>query len=210
MTFASDFLVPTSSQVRLWVSGMTVAQWGLVISPLDGEVYRRKTATGAGTTDPADDTTNYFAVSFERPGAIVNRWSAGAAADQYSYTEFETTSSNLTLSAATRTQVLSLSGKGAITALGLVQSQNQARTVRLELIIDGRTIFDATNSYAAVAGSQYVFAVGYPVRNPGASYTENINYQKLCFARSLALWVTASVATSSTNLVLRSNYEVRT
>ena len=197
----------------LWVSRMVVAKGAFVQSPLDFEIYCRKTATGGGTTDPADDTTNYFAVSFERPGSIVNRWSAGAAADQYSYSEFETTSSNLTLSAAARTQVLSLSGKGAVTTIGIVQNQiSQARTVRLELIVDGRTIFDATNAYASVTESQYVFAVGFPIRDPGGSTArvDSIREQKICFARSATVWVTSSVAASGTNLVLRSNYEVRT
>ena len=52
--------------VKTWVSGAPVLQRALVVSPADNEVYIRKTATGSGTTDPADDTTNYNAVSYSR------------------------------------------------------------------------------------------------------------------------------------------------
>lgn len=47
----------------LWVSGATVAQYANVISPATAYTYRRKTATGSGSTDPASDTTNYVLVS---------------------------------------------------------------------------------------------------------------------------------------------------
>lgn len=204
--------VSSGGKPPLWVSRMVVAKGAFVQSPTDFEIYCRKTATGGGTVDPADDTTNYFALTFERPGSIVNRWSSGAAADVYSYTEFETTSSNLTLSAGVRTEILSLTGKGALTTIGLLQQQSQIRTVRLEVVVDGRTIFDATNAYAAAGTTQYVFAIGTPVRDPGGTttYTNTVRPQKICFARSAQIWATASVATSGSNLVLRSNYELRT
>lgn len=47
----------------LWVSGQSVAQDAAKISPLDRRTYRRKTATGSGTTDPSLDTTNYVLLS---------------------------------------------------------------------------------------------------------------------------------------------------
>lgn len=49
--------------VVLWVSGASVAQNAAVISPADRRTYRRKTATGSGSTDPSLDTTNYVLIS---------------------------------------------------------------------------------------------------------------------------------------------------
>jgi len=50
----------------LWVSGTTYAIGNLVKSPANGRVYQRRTA-GAGTTDPASDTTNYALYTFSLP-----------------------------------------------------------------------------------------------------------------------------------------------
>lgn len=47
----------------LWVSGQTVAQDAAKISPLDRRTYRRRTASGSTTTDPALDPANYVLLS---------------------------------------------------------------------------------------------------------------------------------------------------
>lgn len=51
----------SSSVASLWVSGTTYAINDKRVSPITGQVYRRKTA-GAGTTDPSLDSTNWYAV----------------------------------------------------------------------------------------------------------------------------------------------------
>lgn len=43
---------------KMWVSGATYAQGKFAVSPTDFTPYIRKVA-GAGTTDPASDTTNW-------------------------------------------------------------------------------------------------------------------------------------------------------
>jgi hypothetical protein len=49
-----------ATNAPLWVSGNTYAQYAVVLSPADNlRMYRRKTASGSGTTDPKSDTTNY-------------------------------------------------------------------------------------------------------------------------------------------------------
>lgn len=53
----------TAANATLWVSGQSVAQDAAKISPLDRRTYRRKTATGSGTTDPSLDPTNYVLLS---------------------------------------------------------------------------------------------------------------------------------------------------
>lgn len=51
----------SSSTAPLWVSGTTYAINDKRVSPITGQVYRRKTS-GAGTTDPSLDSTNWYAV----------------------------------------------------------------------------------------------------------------------------------------------------
>jgi hypothetical protein len=62
---ASSFASAASlaANAVLWVSGATVAQYAVVISPANYQNYRRKTATGSGTTDPSLDSTNYERIS---------------------------------------------------------------------------------------------------------------------------------------------------
>lgn len=57
-----------ASNAVLWVSGATVTQYSNVISPTNAKTYRRKTATGSGTTDPISDPTNYEQISGITPG----------------------------------------------------------------------------------------------------------------------------------------------
>ncbi len=78
----------------LWGSGQSVAQDAAKISPLDRRTYRRKTATGSGTTDPALDTANYVLLS------------AGLAyTSLYANEEYASGTSGPTVAAATTTTV---------------------------------------------------------------------------------------------------------
>lgn len=52
-----------ATNVAMWVSGASVTQNASVISPATSGTYRRKTATGSGTTDPSADPTNYLLIS---------------------------------------------------------------------------------------------------------------------------------------------------
>ncbi|MGG7603555.1 hypothetical protein [Massilia sp. BKSP1R2A-1] len=54
----------------LWVSGQSVSRDAAVISPLDRRTYRRKAATGAGTTDPSLDLANYVLLSADSSSYI--------------------------------------------------------------------------------------------------------------------------------------------
>lgn len=56
MSAASDFLGGATPKV--WVTGTTYAAGKVVWSPTDYQYYMRK-STGAGSTDPASDTTNW-------------------------------------------------------------------------------------------------------------------------------------------------------
>lgn len=58
-----------ASGVTIWVSGTTYAVGDCRFSPSDYQTYRRKTA-GAGTTDPAADSTNWVRLTLDRAWAI--------------------------------------------------------------------------------------------------------------------------------------------
>lgn len=55
---AAAQLVATASGAVPWVSGTSYAKYALVISPANGQVYRRRIA-GSGTVDPVNDLTNW-------------------------------------------------------------------------------------------------------------------------------------------------------
>lgn len=59
---ASAAAAAASAGATKWVSGTTYAEGDVVWSPTTYFIYRRKTA-GAGTTDPASDTTNWASVA---------------------------------------------------------------------------------------------------------------------------------------------------
>lgn len=42
-----------------WVSGQSYARFAAVVSGINYQIYRKKTATSSSTTDPANDPTNW-------------------------------------------------------------------------------------------------------------------------------------------------------
>lgn len=55
----SATVAQASANITKWVSGTNYTEGDVVWSPIDFEAYRRK-VTGAGTTDPSLDTTNWY------------------------------------------------------------------------------------------------------------------------------------------------------
>ena len=68
-----------AANVTLWVSGTTYAIGNNVISPINFQTYRRKTA-GAGTTDPSLDGTNWALLTFypTTPLAVIGDAAGGS------------------------------------------------------------------------------------------------------------------------------------
>ena len=62
---ASAAAAGISTGVSVWVSGTTYAQYITVISPIDFQNYRRL-ITGAGTTDPSLDVTNWRLINYDK------------------------------------------------------------------------------------------------------------------------------------------------
>lgn len=188
--------------VKLWSSGATVLQWDYRRSPLDGEVYQRKTATGSGTTDPADDATNYNAVSFIRSGAIPE--SAPVTCDANSDAIRGTTAVLLpaTINAGARTKILDVSGRGRCSFLAFLLNTT-ATNCRIEVICDGRTLYDYTQAVGASATPFFAQVPIGALTQQGTSsqrFTALPDGSPVYFRRTLAVWVTPSASATNNRL----------
>lgn len=200
--------------IEPWVSGKPVAQYAYVVSPTDLEVYQRKTATGSGAIDPYNDTTNtnYRPVSIARLSSITNGWSAGGAwtnTGSSSIGDFVgTTTTNPTLNAGVRTLVWNANGKGNIDFIALRKAGTAAPTgtFRAELIVDGRTIFDATFSAPPSASTAFVVIAGGLAGPSGANPLSPL-FMNCPFSKSFEFYVTASATPTAgwifANLAIR-------
>lgn len=189
MSSISQFL---NSGPLVWFSGMTVNQWQDVISPADGETYRRKTATGSGTTDPSDDRTNYRPVSFDRVISQSNKtsYSNGNDGTLDFYGTVHTGTPALTANA--RTSLLSISGKGELNFVALQAMGSVGVTTRFEVIIDGAAIFDVTDAGLSGGTNRYLVAVGSANTAVGGyGYTAAI-FDRVRFSKSAQVFITCS------------------
>ena len=201
-----------SSGRSIWSSGDTVLQWQEVRSPLDGEVYMRRTTTGGGTVDPADDLTNYSSVSYNRTptlsseliGPSTSTWGMQAA-------YFAMGAIKPTFPAAAtgvRTLVLSLTGRGRVDFIGMWRAL--PGDARFEIVVDGRTILNKVTKYTGQCGAVYFGAAagGYFASTNTALTTIIPDHTGIQFRRTLRIYVTpvTEVLTGSDYLayVLRS------
>ncbi len=185
----TDFWGSAGGAIDTWFSGKTVKQYQLVTSPADGEVYRRKTATGSGTTDPADDTTNYRPVSYTRTLALPSADLFAASASPTAC--FIGASRNIVgaLAVGARTNVLSVTGRGAIDYL--TYHKAAAGSARVELIVDGIVVMDRTD--ASYSGTAALLAIGQASAGSAASNAlaeARLDPNGVQFRRSLNMWVT--------------------
>lgn len=197
MANLSDFLGGTP---KVWVSGMAVNQWQDVISPADGETYRRKTAAGSGTTDPSDDRANYFPISFDR---VVSQ-SRGTATFAGNYLGRMGTTSTLVpgIAVGVRTSLLSVSGKGEVNFLCVQNGvYTFGGTQRLEVVVDGVTIFDASGSLGGAAYTNLVAIGGFAAIEAAASPNGNEVFDKVRFSKSVQVFLTPSGAALNVNYI---------
>ncbi|MDA8521971.1 hypothetical protein [Acidovorax sp. NCPPB 4044] len=189
---------------ELWSASATIEQGALVISPLDKEVYRRVAATGTSATDPADDLTNYVAASYPRTTSLPIGYTLPHIYPDNVRGVTRTGQTNI--AQATRTQVLSVTGRGSLLHAGAWRSANQGETagLRNEIWADGRKLVEwestaAGGHYVTVLGASFkvgddlIAAAGAPV----------------VFRRSLVIWITPTYRawTGSTEYV---TYSLRT
>lgn len=180
-----------SLRKRTWASGMTVRKYEIVKSPADMEDYERITATGGGTTDPADDVTNYVARSYRRTMALSNisSFNSSTAVTTTSLARGSVRIAMPTASVGVRTSVLSVTGKGNIDYLALNKSTGDSMLI--EVICDGLTIFSqnpAMNNINAVA----LVIGGVGPNSDNSHFTSFAVFDSLGveFKRSLQVYVT--------------------
>lgn len=185
----------------LWVSGATVPQWQSVTSPADGEVYRRITATGGGTTDPADDTTNYVAVSYERTADLLNGAVLAVSGITASNLAANAVVATLpAISTSVRTSIFSVSGRGKVDYLAFLKAA--AGTTRVEVLVDGRTILDQTPTFTTTT---VLLAIGTPIVNsiPAADVRVAVwDPAGVEFRRSLQVYITNTATASTTSAAI--------
>lgn len=182
----------------LWVSGATIPQWQSVTSPADGEVYRRIAATGGGTTDPADDMTNYVAVSYERTAALQDgSLLSGSGASLANTGRGATQVALAAIGTSTRTNILSVTGRGCIDYFAFIKAA--AGTTRIEIICDGRTILDQSGTYTATTA---LLAIGQTALNADGSipfFLATLDPKGVEFRRSLQVYLTNTATASTTS-----------
>jgi hypothetical protein len=74
---ASEAAAINATAAPLWVSGTTYAIGNIAWSPANGLIYRRRTS-GAGTTDPSLDSTNWVSIAV----LVIADWLSGATYQQ--------------------------------------------------------------------------------------------------------------------------------
>lgn len=197
-----------ASGAKPWVSGAVIKQYAYVISPADLEIYQRKTATGSGTTDPADDLTNYIAASYERTSALpllepdVSSSSHGPTAQLQGLPIADMG----VITANTRTLALSLAGRGSLDALGF--NVTQAGTCRVEVLVDGRSVFDLSRAGSASSG------MAWPIVGLQMGATTAMDFlspvsNALEFRRSLQVYFTPNFTTVTARNYIRSLYKAQ-
>ena len=193
-----------------WVSGEIVNKWDARVSQLDGETYQRTAASGSGTTDPADDNTNYVAKSYRRTSSLPNKPGVennSNSATQFAVNAIKTAINGIT--AGTRTKILDISGRGTVLFLALMKADVNGG--RIEVIVDGITIFD--NTAATPTGSTANLLIGSPGSgDPGTGTVRPFAYAipesaGVEFRRTFVVWYTPATTATGANAALA--YEVR-
>lgn len=183
----------------LWISGAAqqpAGQW--VTSPADKEVYQRIAATNSSTTDPADDTTNYLAMGYERTVALPDGGLfAGAGTTSSNIGRGATLTSLAAISTSVRTSILSVTGRGCIDYFAFLKAA--AGTTRIEVICDGRTILDQTPTFTSTT---VLLALGVPSPNSDGSIATSFfapDPKGVEFRRSLQVYLTNTATASNTS-----------
>ncbi|MGE8400028.1 MAG: hypothetical protein ACN6PP_00480 [Delftia tsuruhatensis] len=205
--FAKEADVATT---RVWASGMTVAQGERVISPLDWEEYRRTTTSGSGTTDPADDLTNYIALTYTRVTALglSTTISNNGNANPQFFANGAVKALPGVIAVGARVEIFSASGRGVLAFLGFMKTTTGGG--RFEVFIDGRSVFDSTIQSAAADVNSFVGALGAGAVSTSTfpAYTALPSDAGLPFRRSVSVIYTpagtATVANTTLAYIMRS------
>ena len=193
MSEYSDFFGGGSGSSSVWASGMTVRQWQTVRSPLDGELYTRTASTGGGTTDPADDITNYRAESYKRWTALVCDATPRSPGGAFAVGAKKV--STPVVSVGVRTLCLEMLGRGMVDFMAVSRGGGSG-PMRVELVIDGRTVYDETQTYSTAV--QWSTLLGSVALNGSSQLDTPIDASNAIeFKRHLRLYMTPTTTSFS-------------
>ena len=149
-----------------------------------------------GSTGPISSIVNYYSSGGVNSAVAIVASSVNGCK--------EITPPTLTL-AATLYTALTVTGRGCVNIISAYTGNTTSRTVRLQVIVDGVTIFDATTDAITTSGHGLV-AVG-QVGDAGGTGVSQV-FQPVLFNASLVVKVASSVPTDATNIKVGANYEV--
>lgn len=157
MNTLSSLLGQGGGNWPLWSPTRIVLQDQIVRSPLDHELYSRTSATGSSATDPADDIVNYKAESYKRWTAIVCDATPRNPGGTFAVGTKKV--STPVVSVGVRTLCLEMLGRGMVDFMSVSRGGGSG-PMRVELVIDGRTVYDETQTYStAVQWSTFLGSV---------------------------------------------------
>lgn len=181
-------LIGGGGSAKVWVSGEVTPQYAYRISPADKETYQKLTTSGASATDPADDTTNWRAASYDR---VVSIYASSAqfvsGSLTYANSSLGAVKATATISVGVRTLILDIAGRGFLTHLSDYQGDTSSKQLRVELLIDGRSLYDTTMPATSGALQQPHIGGLYQTGTPTSIALDAI---PIHFRRSLRVYVT--------------------
>lgn len=133
------------------------------------------------------------------PTSIVNTWSSGGgtpvgiSAGRYTPLYAKNTLSGA-LNAGVYSQIVSVTGSGVVDVIAVKREDGTSRTIGCKVVVDGNTVFDASDATTASAGA------GFWVVNNGTFYNDAgttpfsaPQNQSFCFYSSLVISVKSSL-----------------
>lgn len=174
---------------RIWAGGSEVyTQGGDVISSLDWETYRKTAATGTGTVDPANDISKYISLSYERISALTLSRVVSEAGNQGVFGVNVPKTALPAIPMGNRTLLGSTTGRGHALILAFYLNGTTSVNARFEIVIDGRTVYDYTQSLLNNYG---VLFLGNPLGAGNNVYHYFLPSSfKVPFKRSLQIYIT--------------------
>lgn len=141
------------------------------------------------------------------PRSIVNAYSSGSPNGVYLVPGSAVDLLSGALTANTLATMLTVNGPGVLTFAGVRVNDATARTVRLQLTMDGTVVFDSTSASISTSGHG-IIAVGYNIDTTTGTSTASTGPQALPFASSLVLKIASSITETDKISALYSYYTV--
>lgn len=209
MSNLSQFFPPGSSKV--WVSGTTYAKGNVILSPAANYAPYVRITDGAGTTDPASDSTNYRAYGQRIAKSLVGNDTTsaadlpgfGAAGWRASNDVRQTLSGALT--ANTYKTILSVTGQGILKFCAVASFDTTPRTQSLRITIDGVVVCE--KSVASISSSNKGI-VGVGGLGTALLDAALLRFDSCRFNASLLVEVKSNI-TETDKIYTLTNYEVQ-